>query len=119
MEYEEKYFSSVLGIEPSKVQFNIAKKLGKNVINAYFTKELKLEANGYSAFASTQVFEHVTVIQDILEYAFELLENRGEGLVEVPNGQKMYQERCYYDVFPDHVNYYTPLSLCTLANIDL
>lgn len=116
MEYEEKYFSSVLGIEPSKVQFNIAKKLGKNVINAYFTKELNLETNGYSAFVSTQVFEHVTVIREILEYAFELLENGGVGLVEVPNGQKMYQERCYYDVFPDHVNYYTPLSLCTLAN---
>lgn len=116
MEYEEKYFASVLGIEPSKVQFNIAKKLGKNVINAYFTKELNLEENGYSAFVSTQVFEHVTVIRDILEYAFELLENGGVGLVEVPNGQKMYQERCYYDVFPDHVNYYTPLSLCTLAN---
>lgn len=116
MEYEEKYFSSVLGIEPSKVQYNIAKKLGKNVMNVYFTKELALEINGYSAFVSTQVFEHVTVIRDILEYAFELLENGGVGLVEVPNGQKMYQERCYYDIFPDHVNYYTPLSLCTLAN---
>lgn len=28
----------------------------------------------------------------------------------------MYFEQSYYDVFSDHVNYFTPQSLCTLAN---
>ncbi len=114
MEYEEQYFKEALGIEPSKVQYNIAHKLGKKVINAYFTRELEL-LGGYSAFVSTQVFEHITVIREVLEYAYELLEAGGVGLVEVPNGQKMYCEQSYYDVFSDHVNYYTPLSLCMLA----
>lgn len=96
------------------MQYNIAHKLGKKVINAYFTRELEL-LGGYSAFVSTQVFEHITVIREVLEYAYELLEAGGVGLVEVPNGQKMYCEQSYYDVFSDHVNYYTPLSLCMLA----
>lgn len=115
MDYEEQYFSKAIGVEPSKVQYDIAKKLGKNVLNAYFSKELGLE-NGYSAFVSTQVFEHITVIKEVLEYAYELLIAGGVGMVEVPNGQKIYQEKNYYDIFPDHVNYFTPLSLCTLAH---
>lgn len=114
MDYEKNYFSSVLGVEPSKAQWEIAKRAKRNVINAYFTRDLALEP-GFSAFVSTQVFEHITSVRETLEYAWDLLENGGVGLVEIPNGQKMYQEQSYYDVFPDHVNYYTPLSLCTLA----
>ena len=71
---------------------------------------------GYSAFVSTQVFEHITVVRETLEYAYDLLENGGVGLIEVPNGQKVYYEQCYYDIFSDHVNYWSPLSLATLTN---
>lgn len=115
MEVEGEFFGKTLGIEPSKVQYEIATKQGKNVINAYFSKELGLKA-GFSAFSSTAVFEHIETIVESLEYAYELLEDGGVGLVEVPNGQKIYFEQSYYDVFSDHVNYFTPQSLCTLAN---
>ena len=115
MDIEGEFFNETLGIEPSKVQFEIAKKQGKNVINGYFSEELHLDV-GFSAFATTAVFEHIETIRESMSYAFSLLETGGVGLVEVPNGQKMYFEKSYYDVFPDHVNYFTPMSLCTLAN---
>lgn len=89
--------------------------VNKQIINSYFSRELNLEKE-FSAFVSTQVFEHITVIREALEYAYDLLESGGVGLIEVPNGQKMYYEQSYYDVFTDHVNYFTPMSLCTLAN---
>jgi SAM-dependent methyltransferase len=114
MNLEAEFFSNTLGIEPSKVQYEIAKKQGKNVINDYFSRKLALKP-GFSAFTTTAVFEHIETIVDSLEYAFDLLENGGVGLVEVPNGQKMYFEQSYYDVYSDHVNYFTPQSLCTLA----
>jgi len=37
------------------------------------------------------------------------------GLIEVPNGQKILGEGRYFDLFSDHLNYFTPLSLCRLA----
>lgn len=115
MELEEEFFGCAVGVEPSKIQYDIAIKQGRDVLNAYFSRELKFDGK-FSAFITTQVFEHITTIRETLEYAYDLLEAGGVGLVEVPNGQKVYYEQCYYDIFTDHVNYFTPLSLCTLAN---
>ncbi len=115
MDLEARHFEKPFGVEPSKVQYDIAKKLRKNVINGYFSRELNLAKESWSAFVSTQVFEHITNISEVLGYAYDLLKWGGVGLIEVPNGQKVLFERCYYDVYSDHVNYFTPTSLCMLA----
>lgn len=115
MKKELQYFDECIGVEPSKTQSRIGKNLGLNIINDYFSEGLGLEEGSYSAFVSTQVFEHLTMINEILGYAKKLLEKGGVGLIEVPNGQKAYFEKCYYDIFPDHVNYFSPQSLCILA----
>lgn len=74
------YFEECIGVEPSKAHAEIGKRIGKgeiNIINAYFSEQLALEEGGYSAFVSTQVFEHITVINEALEYAKRLLERGG------------------------------------------
>lgn len=76
IDVEGKYFEEILGIEPSKVQYEIGKNQGKNIINSYFSCNLNLKL-GFSAFASTAVFEHIETIVESLEYAFELLETGG------------------------------------------
>lgn len=117
MYYERKYFKKVLGIEPSKAECKIARKNGHWVINDFFTSSLELEKIEMviSAFVSIHVFEHVSELRNTLNYAYNVLEPGGVGFIDVPNGEKIFNEKVYYDVFGEHINYFTPLSLCTLA----
>ncbi len=108
------HFREVLGIEPSKPYFELAKKRGINVINDYLTDSLDL-GRSFDAFASRQVFEHLTDPVVMLVTIHKLLAQDGVGLIEVPNAQKIVSESRYFDVFSDHLNYFTPASLCLMG----
>lgn len=110
----EKYFKSCLGIEPSKITYEIAKAKGLNVINDYFNKSINLEGN-ISAFICFQVFEHLSDLYLVLDYAYELLEPGGVGLINVPNGQRIIYESLYHQLTCEHINYFSPYSLAMLA----
>ncbi|OPH54543.1 hypothetical protein BC351_31685 [Paenibacillus ferrarius] len=110
----EKYFKSCLGVDPSKLHSDMAKRDGLNVINAYFDKSLNI-GKDYSAFMSSQVFEHLCDFYSILDYAYEILEPGGVGLINVPNGQSIVEKSLYHQVICEHVNYFTPFSLATMV----
>ncbi|MEK3704937.1 class I SAM-dependent methyltransferase [Paenibacillus sp. FSL R7-0198] len=108
------YFVECLGIEPSGLHSDIAKRDGHNVINAYFDNSLDI-GTGYSAFMSFQVFEHLHDFYNVLDYAYEILEPGGVGLINVPNGQNIVEKSLYHQIICEHVNYFTPFSLATMV----
>lgn len=108
------YFESTLGIEPSKSFHEMCKAKGLNVLNTYLSPNTKFDKK-FHAFASRQVFEHLDNPVEVLSIAREITMSDAVGLIEVPNAQKMIDENRYFDLFTDHVNYYTPRSLCILA----
>lgn len=110
----EQLFSHCLGVEPAQNTFSVAKKKGLNVINGYFTPRLALE-RPISAFTAFQVFEHLEDLYMVLDYAFELLEPGGVGLINVPNGQRILNEGLYHQLTFEHINYFTSYSLCTMS----
>lgn len=107
-------FKNVLGIEPSRPYYALAKKRDLTVINEYLTESLAFDC-AFDAFASRQVFEHIDNPVQMLRVIRNILGENAVGLIEVPNAQKMMSENRYFDLFTDHINYFTPLSLCYLA----
>lgn len=109
-------FNHVLGIEPSKKEYAVSKDIAPNceVINNFFAPSLEIEGE-YSAFVSTMAFEHIPNVRESMQYAFDLLKYGGVGLIQVPNGQRTANQGVYYEVYPQHLHYFTPLSLAKLA----
>jgi cyclopropane fatty-acyl-phospholipid synthase-like methyltransferase len=109
-------FNSVLGVEPSKPFYELCRDKNLNVINDYLTEKLTFDVK-FDAFASRQVFEHIEHPKQVFSIIHRLLNDTAVGLIEVPNAQKMISDNRYFDLFSDHINYYTPLSLCNLAKL--
>lgn len=115
LERAMKYFEKGIGVEPSRIQSKYAEEnLNIKMINTFFDKEVDIPDNSIDAFICTQVFEHLENALEVAEIAFQKLKKNGIGYIEVPNGQQIINEDHYYDIFPEHVNYYTVLSLTTL-----
>ncbi|MDO5602252.1 MAG: class I SAM-dependent methyltransferase, partial [Oscillospiraceae bacterium] len=109
-----KYFSQCLGVEPSREECAAAEKNNVLVQCGYFNEQLNLSRD-FSAFMCFQVFEHLSDIYEVLDYAFEVLETGGVGLINVPNGQELLRTGAYHQFITEHINYYTPFSLALAA----
>lgn len=113
LQYAQDFFDESEGIEPSKEEYEIAIGKGCKVINAFFDSTFCRA--GYSAFISTQVFEHLDYPVETLKMAGQILRGGGTGYIEVPNGQRIYNNSNFYNVYCEHINYYTPSSLAKMA----
>ena len=120
------FFRELKGIEPAlnyaKIasgkckEVSVAHNVNASVINAYFgTTEASFE-NYFSAFYSLMVFEHLENPADLLKKAVLSLKNNGIGLINVPNGQIMHRQGLFSLFIAEHINYFTPLSLATMAS---
>lgn len=114
LEMAKTLFSNCIGIEPSQIGYETAKKKGLKVINSYFNDSLGLK--NITAFAAMMVFEHLEAPLEVLKASFASLEEGGVGLINVPNGQLILQKNYYHQIISEHLNYYTPFSLATLAH---
>lgn len=103
-----------MGVESSAEECRAAKQASLPVIQGYFGPDLRLEQQ-FSSFMTFQVFEHLTDLYSVLDYAFEVLEPGGAGLINVPNGQRIVEENLYHQVIAEHINYFTPESLAKMA----
>ena len=65
----------------------------------------------FSAFISTQVFEHLPNPVETIKIAETILTPGGEGYIDVPHGQGIYKESRYFDINVEHINYFTIQSL--------
>lgn len=114
LKLSEDYFEEGLGIEPSDVECGIAQKQGLHVINGLFDEEF--EEKDFSAFLSTQVWEHFADPVGAINKAYEVLKPGGVGYIDVPNGQAVYGKGEYYNVYVEHINYFSTVSLGRLCS---
>ena len=118
LELATEFFDNVVGIEPAQKQANIARHRIKNkgtIINDFFTEKYSLDIK-FDAFYSKMVFEHLSKPVEILKNITKLLKPGGVGWINVPNGQRIYDENLYQLFSFVHIQYYTPLSICLMAH---
>jgi cyclopropane fatty-acyl-phospholipid synthase-like methyltransferase len=108
------HFEYGLGIEPSRVEAKVAEDLGCDVLVDFFGRENKIDRK-FSSFVSTMVFEHMPNPKEAISYAYDLLKDGGSGVIQVPNAQRTYFRKVYFDIYPQHLHYYTPMSLTKLV----
>lgn len=103
----------VTAIEPSKNFCNLAIKKYKypHFVNDYLTNKSKLRKNYFDAWVARQVFEHLINPNDILQAVKLFINDDAIGLIEVPSFEQTIKLNRYYDIFPDHVAYYTKETL--------
>jgi len=107
---------NVVGIEPS-LTFSKRAEKGLVILKEYFNKNTTLKEKSFDAIVSRAVFEHLKNPHSVLEGITKVLKESGVGLIEVPNFEKSIKERRYYDVFSDHVAYYTKKTLIKLLEL--
>lgn len=114
LEVAKDYFSEVWGIEPAQKQAESAKErmhlVRGRVINDFFTDKYIFEKK-FDAIYSKMVFEHLEDPLSIVKNLYSVLLPGGIGWINVPNGQKIYNENLFYMFSGVHIQYYTPLSL--------
>lgn len=108
-------FKNQIGFEASKAFCLLAQMRGVELINEYYSPTNNYPyINNMNAFVSRQVFEHIENPLETLSSLKKYFQSNGIGLIEVPNGLKIIEESRYYEVFSDHLNYFTPNSLAKL-----
>ncbi len=112
-------FRECVGVEPSESECVIARQnVGHNsarIVNAFFDDAF--EEDGFDVVVATQVFEHLDAPRNVMQNAFRVLKPGGVAYFDVPNGQKIYNNSEYYNIYAEHVNYYTQSSLAYLTRI--
>jgi cyclopropane fatty-acyl-phospholipid synthase-like methyltransferase len=114
LEHVSKYYTRVVGNEPSKIYNQLTKDRGYECTTEYITKDL-IVTEKFDSFCAKQVFEHLPSPKETLTKIYEMLNDKGTGFIEIPNGAKTIYNQRYFDIFTDHVNYFTPASLAKLA----
>ena len=114
LEHASKHYTRVVGNEPSRVYNQLTKNRGYECTEDYITKDLKITET-FDSFCAKQVFEHLPSPKETLTKIYEMLNDKGTGFIEIPNGAKTIYNQRYFDIFTDHVNYFTPSSLAKLA----
>jgi len=99
------------GIEPSSAQRQLACARGLKVEPGILAGRRRLSAAPFGGFVTRQVFEHVEDMRDFLLTIRENLRPGAVGLVEVPNLDKLATEARFFDLIPEHINYFTPRTL--------
>jgi 2-polyprenyl-3-methyl-5-hydroxy-6-metoxy-1,4-benzoquinol methylase len=100
-----------IGNEPSKSFRELALAKGLQVDEHYITDAYDNPNGPFDAAVSREVMEHVPNPIRFLTNIRRQLKADGVILIEIPNGEKMLSELRYYDLFPDHLSYFTRESL--------
>ena len=110
------YFEELHGIEPSIRGVEHAVRKGYKITHGYFQPDTKLGMT-YDAISLIEVLEHLDMPMQLFRHASDCLSENGMILVEVPNGQFIFDNRLYMNVITDHIQYFTVNSLAEMAKI--
>jgi SAM-dependent methyltransferase len=106
----------ILGIEPSASFCELARKHNIPVLNCFLEESTEIDGDKFDCFVSRQVFEHLEDPLSVLNATKNFIHNGSVGLIEVPNGYRALRKGLFYEIFPDHINYYSVNSLVELAS---
>ncbi|TAH39172.1 MAG: methyltransferase domain-containing protein [Bacteroidetes bacterium] len=102
---------NAFGNEPSKPFRELALKKGLNVDSSFVNVNYRHQNAPFDAVVSREVMEHVPQPVEFLRDIRRVLKPHGFVLIEVPNFEKALDQSRYYDMFPDHLSYFTRESL--------
>jgi SAM-dependent methyltransferase len=117
-EYLIKHGADTIGVEPSTTFGKLAERKNIKVIYDYFSEDLNIPEKGVDAIVSRAVFEHLKNPNKVLKAMHKFLKDDGIGMIEVPSFEKALKFDRYYDIFSDHVAYYTKQSLVNLISLN-
>ena len=83
--------------------------------NDYFNAEFCRDIGEVDVVVARHIFEHLTHPMDFLELVGQTLADSGILYVEVPNLEEIVDASRYYDIFNDHVGYYSRATLSRIA----
>jgi len=108
----------VVGIEPSDLSRAVANTAGFEVYPGYVSNDTKIPGAPFDAFVSRQVLEHIDNLSGMLTGIKQNLQPGGLGIIEVPRLEKALEDLRFYDFFPDHLNYFSLVSLRNTLEIN-
>jgi novobiocin biosynthesis protein NovU/D-mycarose 3-C-methyltransferase len=104
--------NSVLGIEPSKKLVNTANKKGAISKKAYFNSKFAKKLNKkFDVIILRHVLEHIADLNEFIKSAVDVLSDDGIIYIESPNAKEIIKTNNYFNIFYEHVNYFTLTSL--------
>lgn len=99
------------GNEPSNPFRELALKKNLNVSSGFVDENFIHPQGPFDAVITREVMEHVPQPVEFLKNIRNQLKPGGVLLVEIPNFEKALQEARFYDMFPDHISYFTKSTL--------
>lgn len=99
------------GLEPSAKSRHLAVVGGLRVQDGYLGRDHPADGSPYDGFVSRQVLEHVADINGFLQGICQSVAPGAAGLIEVPSLEQAVRLGRFYDFFPDHLNYFSALTL--------
>lgn len=109
-----------VGLEPSARFRDLVAQRGFECHAGYVSRDAPAPGRPYAAFVTRQVLEHVLDLRGFLAGLRASIVADGAGLIEVPSFEQTLENGRFFDLFPDHVNYFTDRTLrlaCELAGL--
>jgi len=110
--------ANILGVDPSKNISKIAKSKKINTYVDYFnysnSKKIKKKYGLANVFYGANVFNHVDDNIDFLDGVYNILNEDGVLILEVPDLQSLIQKVGFDTIYHEHRHYYSEKSLCNI-----
>lgn len=113
LEHAKGLFDKVVGIEPTRRNADTAAARGLDIRQMLMGRGAVVEGGPFDYFCCFHVMEHVTQISSVLQGVFETLSEDAVGIIEVPATEAAIAHQRFGDFMPDHLNYFTEVSLRT------
>ena len=113
LDHAKGMFDKVVGIEPTRRNAATAAARGLDIRQMLMGRGTVVKGGPFDYFCCFHVMEHVTQISSVLNGVFDVLSEDGVGIIEVPATEAAIEQQRFGDFMPDHLNYFTEVSLRT------
>ena len=112
MPYKQKNFVNIYGIEPATNLSKFSNKLGIKTYNAFLNNKLSEKLNNrFDLITASNVFAHVSNINEFTNCIKKMLRPNGIFIIEVQYLYRMLKDISFDNIYHEHVNYWSVSSL--------